>query len=405
MAKLTNPYLLIGLLLITVLASGVLCNAYTGSLNATESINAVNGTTIIPGDLVIDNSNIRKEPLASNPSNILRPIINGDVMTVVSSVLTASAPKDVINDNTYITGDGHVSDEMKGIGKVIMDDTGKIRIEETDELVYAYKLSDTYAVKSGDSINLVRNNKTIKTVAASDINNDTVPTDFITAAGLKEWFKTAKDGSNVTVDFYLGNFSDGRAGVHGKENIIHLFGEDVYGYMRNYTPGCPVLVFDHNATEVKVSSGLSYVESLAGYPTAIRAANAREFASGWNNTFIPAHGSAHGKQNVSFTAIAESEAASGTATHGVCPPGRSLRAAVLALGNPLPTGMSGDRESILYDYRPTIDVLVKNTGDYPIKIVMWTEGEGGATRIYTNIYEIRDNGTTNSTNSTSNSTS
>ena len=142
---------------------------------------------------------------------------------------------------------------------------------------------------------------------------------------------------------------------------------------------------------------------MAGYPTAIRAANAREFARGWNGTFVPAHGTAHGKEKVSFTAIAESEAASGSATHGVCPPGRSLRAALLALGNPLPTGMSSGDEAILYEYRPTIDVLVKNTGDYPIKIEMWTEGEGGATRIYTNVYEIRDNGT--DVNSTSNSTS
>ena len=170
--------------------------------------------------------------------------------------------------------------------------------------------------------------------------------------------------------------------------------------MRNYTPGCPVLVYDNNATEVKVSSGLSYVEYLAGYPTSVRAANAKEFAAGWNNTFIPAHGSAHGKQNVTFTSIVESEAPSGSAAHGVCPPGRSLRSAVLALGNPLPVGMSGADEAILYEYRPTIDVLVTNNGDYPIKIVMWTEGDSGDTAIYTNIYELRDNSTLNSTNNT-----
>ncbi|RAP44760.1 MAG: hypothetical protein BZ135_07725 [Methanosphaera sp. rholeuAM6] len=346
---------------------------------------------------------MRKEPLASNPMNILRPLINGNYMTLVTSVLTGAAPKDVIKKSNYITSDGHISSQLNGIGKVNMDSNGKIEVEETDELLWGYKLSDTYAVKSGDSVNLVRDNKTIKTVAINDINNDTVPIDYVSASGLKTWTETAKEGANITVDYYLGNFSDGRASVHGKENIIHLFGEDVYDYMCEYTPGCPVLAYEHNASEVKVSSGLSYVESLAGYPTAIRAANAREFARGWNGTFVPAHGTAHGKEKVSFTAIAESEAASGSATHGVCPPGRSLRAALLALGNPLPTGMSSGDEAILYEYRPTIDVLVKNTGDYPIKIEMWTEGEGGATRIYTNVYEIRDNGT--DVNSTSNSTS
>lgn len=393
MAKLTNPYLLIGILFITVLFSGVMCHAFTGSANATESINAVNGTTVVSGDLLIDSSTMRKEPLASNPLNIARPLIHGNIMTVVTSIFTGAAPMDVINNNTYITADGHISSKLDGIGKVIMDDNGKIKIEKTERMVWGYKYSDTYAVKSGDSINLVRNNETIKTLSSSDINNDTVPTDFITAEGLKTWFETAKDGSNVTVDYYLGNFSDNRTSVHGKENITHFFGEDTYAYMRNYTPGCPVLVYEHNASEVKVSSGLSYVEDLSGYPTEIRAANAREFASGWNNTIVPPHGSAHGKENVTFTSIPEEEAASGSATHGVCPPGRSLRSALLALGNPLPVGMSSDNEAILYEYRPTIDVLVTNTGDYPIKIVMWTEGEGGATRIYTNIYELRDNAT------------
>jgi hypothetical protein len=406
MAKLTNPYLLIGILFLTVLASGYMCHAITGNINGSESINAQNGTTVVSGDLLIDNANIRKEPLMSNPLNLARPILRKDILTVATSLITGAAPKDVIKNNTYITADGHISSQMDGIGKVIIDDKGKVQVEKTEELVYAYKKSDVYAVKSGDNINLVRNNETIKTLAGSDINNDTVPTDYVSAAGLQSWFKNAKDGANITVDYYLGNFSDNRTSVHGKENIIHLFGEDVYGYMRNYTPGCPVLVYDHNATEVKVSSGLSYVESLAGYPTAVRAANAREFASGWNNTFIPAHGSAHGKENVSFTSIVEEEAPSGSATHGVCPPGRSLRSAVLALGFPLPVGMSSDDEAILYEYRPTIDVLVKNTGDYPIKIVMWTEGQGGATRIYTQIYELRDNATSNETaNSTENSTS
>ena len=400
MAKLTNPYLLIGILLLTVIASGVMCNAFTSAANATESINAVNGTTVVSGDLLIDSSTIRKEPLASNPLNIARPLIHGNIMTVLTSLFTGAAPKDVINNNTYITADGHVSSKLDGIGKVIMDENGKIKIEKTDKMVWAYKKSDTIAVKSGDSINLVRQNKTIKTIKGTDINNDTVPTDFVKAADLKSWFEHAKDGANVTVDYYLGNFSDNRTNVYGKENIIHLFGADVYGYMRNYTPGCPVLVYDNNATEVKVSSGLSYVKYLSGYPTAVRAANAKEFAEGWNNTFIPPHGKAHGKENVSFTSITESDAPSGSATHGVCPPGRSLRSAVLALGNPLPVGMSGDEEAILYEYRPTIDVLVTNNGDYPIKIVMWTEGESGDTAIYTNIYELRDNSTLNSTNNT-----
>lgn len=170
--------------------------------------------------------------------------------------------------------------------------------------------------------------------------------------------------------------------------------------MLNYTPGNPVLVYDNNASLVKISSGVSYLESLAEYPTEIRAANAREFARGWNGTFVPANGSAHGKDRISFTAIPEAEAASGSATHGVCPAGRSLRAAWLSLDNPLPVGMSGDYESILYEYKPTIDVGLNNVNDYPVIVKMWTEGSGGATTIYTEIYELVDGNSTSVNNTT-----
>lgn len=393
MAKLSNPYLLIGVLLITVLASGVMCNMFTSSVPVKDAVYGGNGSTVVAGDLLVDNSNIRKEPLAANPSNVFGPLQRGDVLTFATSIITGAAPKDVIKDEKYITADGHISDKINGIGKVTVDEKGEVSVEKTDEIVWAHKYSDTIAVKSGDSIDFKRNNETVKTVAISEINNDTVPTDYVSAAELKTWSESAKDGDNMTVDYYLGNFSDGRAGVHGKENITHLFGEEVYDYMLNYTPGNPVLVYDNNATLVKISEGTSYLEALAEYPTEIRAANAREFARGWNGTFVPANGSAHGKDKISFTSIAEAEAASGSATHGVCPPGRSLREAWLSLDNPLPVGMSSDHESILYEYRPTIDVLLNNVHDYPVIVKMWTEGEGGATTTYTEVYKLVDKNT------------
>ena len=75
----------------------------------------------------------------------------------------------------------------------------------------------------------------------------------------------------------------------------------------------------------------------------------------------------------------------------------------MKVGSPLPVGMSAGDEAILYEYLPTIDVSVTNTRDYPIKIIMWSEGEGGATQIFTKIYELKDNATyvDNSTNETS----
>ncbi len=317
--------------------------------------------------------------------------------------MTAAAPNDIIKNNTYITADGHISSKLNDPGKVVFDSDDKISIVAPTSMVWGHKLPYTIAVKDNDSIKLVQNNTTIKTIKSTEISNDTVPTDFVSAESLKSWFNESADGANITVDYYLGDFNDNRTGVYGKENIINKFGNTTYGYMRNYTSGAPVMVYTHNASETNVSSAVSTVEYLSEYPTAIRASNAKEFAAGWNNTIIPPHSSAHGKENVSFTAIAESEAASGSATHGVCPPGRSLRDALVSLGNPLPVGMSSADECVLYGYRPTIDVLATNNGDYPIKIVMWTEGESGDTKIYTTIYELKDNATYVD-NSTSNNT-
>lgn len=393
MAKLNNPYLLIGVLLITVLASGIMCQSITGSTPVTGAVFVENGSTVVAGDLLVDNINIRKEPLTANPSNILRPLERGDVLTLATSIVTGAAPKDLIKDEKYITADGHISDELSDIGKVVVDENGEISVVKTEEILWAYKLSDTVAVKDGKSINLVSNGETVKTLDINSISNDSVPTDYVSAAEIKLWAENTDDGANLTVDYYLGGFSDNRTGVRGKENIVHLFGEEVYDYMLDYTPGNPVLVYDNHASRVLVSTGVSVLESLAEYPTEVRAANAREFARGWNGTFVPPNDSAHGKDKVSFTSIAESEAASGSATHGVCPPGRSLRAAWLSLGNPLPVGMSGDYESILYEYRPTIDVTVTNVNDYPVIIKMWTEGEGGGTTTYTEVYALVDNST------------
>ena len=371
-----NPYLLIGILILLALASGVMCSQHASSTDITTAqLMNKNGSTVVNGDQVINVAEMQKVPIFSAPQNLIRPLLSGDVMTVYTALTTGTIPKDVINNSKFMTNDG------------------KISIKQADSIVWGYKLPYTYAVKEGDSIKVIENNKTVKTLKESEISNDTVPTDFVSAASLKEWFETAKDGSNITLDYYLGGFNDNRTGIYGKEKIIHAFGEEPYNYMRNYTPGAPVMVYDHNASKVNVSSAVSVVEYLPEYPTEIRAQNAKEFANGWNNTIIPPHESAHGKENVTFTSIAEAEAASGSATHGVCPPGRSLRDAILSLGYPLPVGMSGAEESILYEYRPTIDVLVSNEGDYPIQIVMWTEGESGDTHIYTTIYELRDNST------------
>jgi outer membrane lipoprotein-sorting protein len=392
MSKLSSPYILIGILILTIIATGALGAVFSSSFSDDNGILLTNGSTVTAGTQLIDTKNITKVPFAANPENIIAPITNLDVITVFTTLTTGTAPKDVVGNKTYIESNGTVSNNLDGPGVIETNSEGKISIKQPDTMVWGYKTPYTVAVKSGDSIKIVQNKTTIKTVKSSDINNQTIPTDYVSSKYVKTWMSTAKDGQNMTLDYYLGNFNDKRSNVYGKDNITTDFGASTYAYMRNYTSGAPVMVYTHNASESEISNGTSVVQSLSGYPTAIRAANAREFANGWNGTIIPPHTSAHGKENVTFTAIAEADAPSGTATHGVCPAGRSLRAAILGLGYPCPVGMSATEEdAILFNYRPTIDVSVSNTGDYPIQIIMWATGSGGGTTIHTQIIQLKDN--------------
>ena len=404
MVKLNSPYLFIGVLLIAVIVSGFMASTFAVNNNQ-NTLMFTNGSTIQSGDTLLDPINMQKVPLAADINNILRPIKNEQIMTTYLSLITGTAPKDIIKDDQYINANGEISNKLIGPGTVIIDKDNKVSVKQANQMVWGYKIPYIVAFKDGDSVILKANNQTIKTLKSSEINNESVPTDFVSASSLEYWLNnTADDGDNITLEYGLGYFNDNRSAVYGKENITKYFGEYAYAYMRNFTASAPVLVYEHNATETEVSSAVSTVQSLAGYPTEIRAENAREFARGWNGTIIPPNSSAHGKENVSFTSIAEEEAESGSATHGVCPAGRSLRDAVMALGSPLPVGMSAGDEAILYEYLPTIDVSVTNTGDYPIKIIMWSEGEGGGTQIFTKVYELKDNATYID-NSTTNETS
>ena len=92
------------------------------------------------------------------------------------------------------------------------------------------------------------------------------------------------------------------------------------------------------------------------------------------------------------------------ATHGVCPPARSLRNAVLSLGFALPIGMDSGRDAVLYGFSPSTGIKINNTLDYPIKIEMWTEGSGPGMVINTVIYELIPNNHTSANSTSENST-
>ena len=164
MKKLSNPYVFIGVLLLTVIVSGLMCNITTANTNNTNSIMVANGSTVVSGDLLIDTQNMKKVPLFAEPGNILRPIKNRDFSTAYMSLITGAAPKDVIKNNSYITANGRISSKLDGPAKVNIDENGKVSLNAPKSMIWGYKLPYTVAVKNGDSINLVQNNKTIKTL-------------------------------------------------------------------------------------------------------------------------------------------------------------------------------------------------------------------------------------------------
>ena len=155
---------------------------------------------------------------------------------------------------------------------------------------------------------------------------------------------------------------------------------------------------------MEVTSAYTYLDSHPQYNDANREYNARQFVLAWNGTIIPSNTYACGREGIGFSAVPEKEAQSGMATHGVCPPARSLRNAVLSLGFALPIGMDSGRDAVLYGYSPSTGIKINNTLDYPIKIEMWTVGSGAGMEIHTVIYELIPNShrknSTNSTNST-----
>ena len=161
-----------------------------------------------------------------------------------------------------------------------------------------------------------------------------------------------------------------------------IFGDNVSDYVAAYPDGTPIVLYMGNVTE---EDGEVYSISLGSHPEygdGVREFNARSFVDAWNNTVIPPNSSGNGKAYIDFGSASDSNAPGGSASHGVCPPARVLRAAVLAEGFGLPVGMCGDNDAVLFGFNPSEDIKVTNNHDYPVKIVMWTEGSGTGMAIY-----------------------
>ena len=345
---------------------------------------AVNvGDTVVSGQNVINSNKIRKVPVLYHPEYLVEDLKNQEYGDFYTAITTGSVETPI----TKITG-GNISNTgyakgFSGPGMVTINGS-KLVVNAPGTFVWGFKTPYTVAIKTAKGVDIKVQNKTTTSVASSDISNSTVPTNMSTK-DIKAWYNSSSVGDNLTLDYSLSNFNDGRNMVPPNE-ILTLFGNNTTKYMSEYPSGNPVMVYNSASNQNVVGSGNSVLGYYAEYDNSLREVNARVFVEGWNNTIVPPHSSSTGKQDVTFQGVYDPQLHS-YPSHGACPPGRALRAAVMEAGCPLPSGMTSGFYSVSVDSDPTTGISVYNPNNYPIKIVIWTEGGGTGMQMFAQAIE------------------
>jgi hypothetical protein len=273
---------------------------------------------------------------------------------------------------------------------MLIVENNKISVKAPNNFLWGSSVAYTHVIKTEDGLSIVENNETIKSISAGNINNNTIPHDIVPSEDIVAWYKKADIGDKLVIEYGLSNFSDRRNPLSPTE-VKYFFGEDIYEYLVSHPLNTPIILY---MGDYKEKSGEDYYTYLGSYPEyndAIRAYNAKQFVVAWNNTIIPPGSISSGKDTIYFESSRDPKAPGGGASHGVCPSARALRAAILSHGFPLPTGMNWDHDAINYGFNPATGIKVTNNGDTPVKIVMWTEGEGTSMVIYSKIIEYVPN--------------
>ncbi len=353
-------------------------DAYVPPQNPAE-IAAVNiGDTVYSGENVVSSSKIRKVPLIYHPEYLIEDLKSNQFNDFFTAIITGSVETPI----TQITS-GNISRNGNAVGfngpGMVTVNGNKLVVNPPGTFVWGIKTPYTTAVKTANGINIVTQNKTVKSVTASDISNNTVPTNYVSAVALKQWYNSSEIGDSIGLDYSLTSFNDGRNSITPDE--IKLLDNNTIEYMKEYPSGSPIMIYNGASNQKVVGTGNSVLGYYAQYNNALRADNAKTFVQGWNNTIVPAHTSSSGKEDVTFTGVYDPDVA-GYPSHGACPPGRALRAAVMEAGCPLPSGMSSGFLSVTINANPSTGIKVYNPTNYPIKIVIWTEGSGTSMQIF-----------------------
>ena len=368
---------------------GNIVGSYCPQQGPTEITALSIGDTVIAGTQVTDDSKIRKVPLLYHPEYLGYYISNMEFLDVIDAVVTGT----VKIPTGQLTGSG-ISKEgaaqgFNGPGILAVTDN-KLTVTYPGNFVYGYKTPYTFGVKTNDGLKIMEGKNTIKVVPYDQINNGTVPHNYASVATIKDWYKSAGNGDSMALDYAISKFNDGRNLVT-PENIQSFFGANVLNYMESYPSWRPVEVYTTSVTEKVIGTGADTVGYYAEYDNAKRAYNAHSFAEAWDGTIIPPHTISSGKETVGFARVPDPTVSAGWVSHGVCPAARSLRGALYEAGLGLPVGMQDGEFAVKLGYNPATDITVTNTKNYPIKIVMWTEGTGTSMNIYSKVIELVPN--------------
>ncbi|MGZ7116144.1 MAG: hypothetical protein ACXVHS_01680 [Methanobacterium sp.] len=345
------------------------------------------GDTVIAGTKVVDDGKIRKVPLIYHPEYLFDKINDMKFADFLDSLISGTVKTPIARITSgAITREGNAQG-FNGPGVLAVQEN-KLTVNPPPTFVYGYKVPYTYGVKTSNGLEIKQGKNTVKTVPYDQITNDTVPHEYSSVNSIKKWYNGAATGQRITLDYAVSSFNDGRNLVT-PDKIQSLFGDKVVNYMENYPSGDPVMVYMGNAAGNVVGSGADSLGSYPEYGDVLRESNAREFVQAWNGTIIPPHSSSSGKETVGFDTAADPHAPGGSAAHGVCPSARTLRSAAYAAGFGLPVGLSNEDTAVMFGFNPAVDVKVTNSHNYPVQIIMWTEGSGTGMAIYSKIIEYR----------------
>ncbi|MBI5681481.1 MAG: hypothetical protein HZC47_11360 [Methanobacterium sp.] len=362
---------------------GNVIDDYYPAQGPTEITSLSLGDTVVSGTLVVDESKIRKVPLLYPPEYLLDYVNDMKFSDFIDALLTGTVKTPIGRITSNSISKNGTAQGFNGPGILAVTEN-KLTVSPPGIFVYGYKTPYTYGIKTNGGLEIKEGKKTIKTVPYDQINNDTVPHNYVTVTNIKKWFNNNGVGESIALDYGLAKFNDGRNFV-APSNIKTFFGEDVVNYMEEYASGLPVLVYMGSVTEKVIGSNGDSLGSFPQYNDAIREQNSREFVEAWNGTIIPPHTTSSGKETVGFGRSPDPHAPGGWASHGVCPAARAMRGAVSQAGFGLPTGLTWGEYAVMFGFNPATDVRVTNTKDYPVKIVMWTSGSGPGMSIHAKV--------------------